>query len=35
VDSHLDWWQHGLLAQPKTLDVEPAGSGEPLGRELP
>src|SRR3954452_10752586 len=36
MDSHLDWWQHGLLAQPKTLDVEPAaGSAEPLGRELP
>ena len=24
VDNHLDWWQHGLLAQPKTLDVEPS-----------
>lgn len=36
VDSHLDWWQHGLLAQSKTLDVEPAvESHEPLGRELP
>ncbi len=37
VDSHLDWWQHGLLAQPKVLDVEPAvtESGEPLGRDLP
>ena len=40
VDSHLDWWQHGLLAQPKTLDVEPAVGdagerGEALGRELP
>ncbi|HEV2856708.1 MAG TPA: phage holin family protein [Thermoanaerobaculia bacterium] len=42
VDNHLDWWQHGLLAQQKTLDVEPsaptaatAGSGEPLGRDLP
>jgi Zn-dependent protease with chaperone function len=36
VDSHLDWWQHGLLAHPKTLDVEPAVAGEePLGRELP
>lgn len=33
MDSHLDWWQHGLLAQPKTLDVEPAE--ESLGRELP
>jgi hypothetical protein len=33
MDSHLDWWQHGLLAQPKTLDVEPAG--ESLGRDLP
>lgn len=42
VDSHFDWWQHGLLAQPKTLDVEPATAsgerplrGEPLGRDLP
>ena len=42
MDSHLDWWQHGLLAQPKTLDVEPAvtasaesRSGDPLGRDLP
>jgi hypothetical protein len=36
VDSHLDWWQHGLLAPPKTLDVEPVvPAGEPLGRELP
>jgi hypothetical protein len=37
VDSHLDWWQHGLLAHPKTLDVEPSpfGADEPLGRELP
>jgi putative superfamily III holin-X len=36
VDNHLDWWQHGLLAQPKALDVEPAAeSGEPLGRDLP
>ncbi|HET9210455.1 MAG TPA: phage holin family protein [Thermoanaerobaculia bacterium] len=37
VDSHLDWWQHGLLARPQTLDVEPAtlNDEEPLGRELP
>jgi Putative Actinobacterial Holin-X, holin superfamily III len=37
VDSHLDWWQHGLLAQPKALDAEPAAAdrGEPLGRDLP
>jgi hypothetical protein len=37
VDSHLDWWQHGLLAHSKTLDVEPSpfGADEPLGRELP
>ena len=37
MDSHLDWWQHGLLAQPKTLDVEPSvtESGDPLGRDLP
>ncbi|HEX6902329.1 MAG TPA: phage holin family protein [Thermoanaerobaculia bacterium] len=24
VDNHLDWWQHGLLAKPQTLDVEGA-----------
>lgn len=37
MDNHLDWWQHGLLAQPKALDVElgAAEGGEPLGRELP
>lgn len=41
VDSHLDWWQHGLLAKPQTLDVEGTtvtGRGdEPLGggRTLP
>jgi len=35
MDSHLDWWQHGLLAQPKALDVEAADRGEPLGRDLP
>lgn len=37
VDSHLDWWQHGLLAQPKALDVEAAAADrrEPLGRDLP
>lgn len=41
VDSHLDWWQHGLLAKPQTLDVEGAtvtrAGDEPLGggRNLP
>jgi hypothetical protein len=37
MDNHFDWWQHGLLAQPRALDVEPAAGeeGEPLGRELP
>jgi len=37
VDSHFDWWQHGLLARPQTLDVEPANldGEESLGRELP
>jgi hypothetical protein len=37
VDSHLDWWQHGLLARPQTLDVESAtlNDEEPLGRDLP
>jgi len=37
VDSHLDWWQHGLLSRPQTLDVEPAAldDEEPLGRDLP
>jgi hypothetical protein len=37
VDNHLDWWQHGLLTQPRPLDLEPAAEdqGEPLGRDLP
>lgn len=37
MDNHLDWWQHGLLAQPKALDGEPAAPdrGESLGRDLP
>ncbi|HEY3570161.1 MAG TPA: phage holin family protein [Thermoanaerobaculia bacterium] len=37
VDSHFDWWQHGLLARPQTLDVEPGTlkDEEPLGRDLP
>jgi len=35
VDNHLDWWEHGLLVQPKVLDVEPQERGEPLGRDLP
>ena len=46
ADSHLDWWQHTLLSQSRTLDVEPAaargyrdGNGDgdddaPLGRDL-
>ncbi len=24
VDDHLDWWQNGLLARGKTLDIPPA-----------
>jgi hypothetical protein len=24
VDDHLDWWQNGLLAQGKALDIPPA-----------
>jgi len=24
VDDHLDWWQNGLLAQGRTLDIPPA-----------
>jgi cytochrome c biogenesis protein CcdA len=37
VDSHFDWWQHGLLARPQTLDVEPAvlDGEDSLGRDLP
>lgn len=34
VDNHLDWWQHGLLAQPKTLDVEPAATAS-VEEDLP
>lgn len=41
VDNHMDWWQNGLLAQPKTLDVDAVTAstesrgGDPLGRDLP
>ncbi len=37
VDEHFDWWQHSLLSQPRTLDVEPAvaNDDESLGRDLP
>lgn len=41
VDEHLDWWQHSLLSQPRTLDVEAAAvadhanDDDPLGRDLP
>ncbi|MEA2559095.1 MAG: hypothetical protein QOH06_599 [Acidobacteriota bacterium] len=24
VDDHLDWWQNGLLAQGKAMDIQPA-----------
>jgi cell division protein FtsW (lipid II flippase) len=34
VDNHLDWWQHGLLTQQKTLDVEPAATASAEG-DLP
>jgi hypothetical protein len=37
VDSHFDWWQHGLLARSKTLEVEPSRASDEgsLGRDLP
>ena len=42
VDDHLDWWQNGLLATGKTLDIPPAAAapsaadrGDNLGEDLP
>lgn len=30
MDDHLDWWQNGLLATGKTVDI----SAEPVGNDL-
>ncbi len=36
VDDHLDWWQHHLLRETKTVDVTDAAGGEPAGEgDLP
>ena len=35
IDDHLDWWQNGLLAQGKALDIPPAVRVEAEGEELP
>ena len=34
VDDHLDWWQNGLLAQGKALDIPPAVPVYMEGEEL-
>ena len=34
VDDHLDWWQNGLLAKDKTLDISPAPAGD-ISEDLP
>jgi hypothetical protein len=33
VDDHLDWWQNGLLAQGKALDIPPAAVTVDMDRE--
>jgi hypothetical protein len=37
VDDHLDWWQNGLLASGKTLDIPagPAGTTADISEDLP
>lgn len=34
VDDHLDWWQNGLLAQGKAMDIQPAVPVDAEGEEL-
>lgn len=34
VDDHLDWWQNGLLAQGRALDIPPAVPVDLEGEEL-
>lgn len=34
VDDHLDWWQSGLLATGKTVDVSAEPVTEPVARDL-
>ena len=34
VDDHLDWWQNGLLAQGRALDIPPAVAVDLEGEEL-
>jgi uncharacterized membrane protein YbhN (UPF0104 family) len=34
VDDHLDWWQNGLLAQGKAMDIPPAVPVDMEGEEL-
>lgn len=34
VDDHLDWWQNGLLATGKTVDVSAEPVTEPVARDL-
>lgn len=35
VDDHLDWWQNGLLAQGRAVDIQPAVPVDAEGEELP
>ena len=34
VDDHLDWWQNGLLAQGRAMDIPPAVPVDREGEEL-
>ena len=34
VDDHLDWWQNGLLAQGRAVDIQPAVPVDMEGEEL-
>jgi hypothetical protein len=34
IDDHLDWWQNGLLAQGKAMDIPPAVRVDAEGEEL-
>ncbi len=35
VDDHLDWWQNGLLASGKTVDISAQTVADDLSEDLP
>jgi Putative Actinobacterial Holin-X, holin superfamily III len=34
MDDHLDWWQNGLLATGRTVDISASPADQPVGGDL-